>query len=224
MKSIAGQGYAVVIVDFDYSRWGITAPCALAWVQANRSEFGFDPGNIAVLGDGWGSWPATWLGSVEDPIQFMEACDYTLMDPDAVKGVITWTGFGPEGVLCSSYGPASDVPEAEREEICTALEDTPPEEWHDLAGTFDEWVSGYIDLLPLAWQDTADPPILLLDFEKNLNIQYSEDYASAVQALGGSIDFITIPDGKAGTLQDADTPDFEAVWRAMQPFLAQIFE
>jgi hypothetical protein len=154
----------------------------------------------------------------------MEACDYTLMDPDAVKGVITYAGFGPQGVLCSSYGAGSDVPEAEREKFCTTLEETPAEEWLDLAETADNWISGYINLLPLAWQDPADPPILLLDFEKNLNIRRSEDYYSEVQALGSSVDFITIPNGKAGTLQDADTPDFEDAWGAMQLFLAQIFE
>jgi hypothetical protein len=155
----------------------------------------------------------------------MEACDYALMDADAVKGVITWVGFGPEGPLCSSSGTVFGLPEAERDEICTALEDTPPEEWLDLAETFGgAYGYDYINLLPLAWQDPADPPLLLLDFEKNLNIRYSEDYASAVQALGGRVDFITIPDGRAGTLQDVDTPDFEAVWAVILPFLAQVFE
>ena len=126
--------------------------------------------------------------------------------------------------MCSSSGSVFGVPEDYRKEFCTILEDTPPEEWLDLAQTYEDWSGLYIQMLPLAWQDPDDLPILLLDFKKNPKIRQSEDYASAVQALGGRIDFITIPDGKAGTLQDVDTDDFKAVWEVIHPFLVQVFE
>jgi acetyl esterase/lipase len=225
---IAQQDFAVVVADYDYVRWEKRAACPLAWVQANRSEFGFDPEQIVVFGDGWGSNPAAWLGTVDDPTQFMESCDFSLMDLDAIKGVITWSGFGPKGPLCSSYRSMMpymyDLSEPEIDEICTELEDTPVAEWFELAGTFGEVGSRYVNMRPLTWQDPSDPPLLLLDFKNNLKIRNSEDYTNQVQALGGRIEFITISEGKAGTLQQPDTEGFRVMWEAIESFLDQVFE
>jgi acetyl esterase/lipase len=174
----ARHGYAVVVYNKGlgtYSRNEQDSFCALAWVHANADTYGFDTQRIVPVGFSLGGALAAFLGTVDDPVKYMENCPHTVPVEDLMRAVITVAGFfdyslwipgAQEGGLIYSYfGP----PNEHMEEIQEAS--------------------------PITWVDGSEPPFLLIHGENDGTVDpaQSEMFAARLTEAGVAVELLMQP-------------------------------
>jgi acetyl esterase/lipase len=240
VRHFVEQGYAVVLADYRYpsepweQHMAQDAFCSLAWVHANAETYGFDPQRIVVFGDHFGAMLAAKLGTVDDPVPFLEECPHRLPESDWIKGVATYGGlfFSPEGTLtmgfhvlhfARSYQINSEIPHKEMTEVFETLRDVPPSEWQS-SGELEERAKRVAGLMPLYWADGTEPPFLLIHGAKDEWVYplHSEEFAAGLRATGAEAEVLVLPD--AGHSGLASKEQSEGIYRAVETFLAELFE
>ncbi len=242
-QHFAEQGYAVVLADYRYPSepWeqymAQDAFCALAWVHANAETYGFDPRRIAVFGEHFGAFVAAKLGTVDDPAPFLEACPNQLQESNRISGVVTYAGtfFTPEDTFVvpsiviqfeRAYQLISDVPYKEMLGMMEALYDIPAQEWRS-GEALDERSQSVASLLPLYWANDGDPPFVLIRGQKDPQFaavgaqRYSDEFASAMQAVGVDAEVVLLPDTGYFALNSLD--ERTKVYEAIQASLSDLF-
>jgi acetyl esterase/lipase len=230
---LTALGYAVVVPSCGPPGFiADNALCALAWLHGNVETYGLDPERIAVFGHSGGGTLGVLMAAIDEPAEFLHECAYDLPKSGAVKGVISYAGsfLMPEWYLTQGKDLLElvltqelQVSREEAEEIRQALLDTPFERWLDITD-FGDNVTHFIHMLPPAWIDGSEPPMLLIHggSDNMIGRLESEAFAELLEAEGVEVRLLIIP--SADHDLSPNTPGFEETWNATHAFLAEILE
>jgi acetyl esterase/lipase len=241
-KHFSERGYATVAPDWGAvqypSRQAVfsRAFCALAWLNANAEEYGFDLGRVAVFGATGGGQAAALLGTVDETSEFVEGCPHPAPPPDLVKAIVAYSGvFGTQQnyfselrggipIAFDTHAESVELTSEEKAELRQTLLDTPMESWHDLSGLSANAME-LLHCLPPYWVDGGEPPFLILygelDFAESAG---PEAFASQLEAVGVDVELLLLAGANEGNLQVEGSPGFEQACEATEAFLAEVFE
>jgi acetyl esterase/lipase len=217
---IAGRlnelGYAVVSIDyrltprFTYPAQVEDAFCALAWLHANHTTYGFDKQRIVVMGGSAGGNLAAMVGTVDTPDHYLENCPYTLPASDWVQGAVIFYGS-------FDFTNIDGYPILE---VKNALEPY----W---GAKFDEMPSETLaQMSPKSWVDGGEPPFLLIHgtLDSSIPSWMSEDFASTLEEAEVEVELLLLEAGHAFELKSLSSPEMVQSLAAIEPFLKEIFK
>jgi acetyl esterase/lipase len=208
-RSFAEKGYAAISInhrqwpDYNYPAANQDAFCALAWVHANASTYGFDPDRIFALGHSAGGSLVAMLGVVDDPGLYLEGCPYPLPDSDWIHGVIAFTGiFDYAGAVERS----ANLGDYANDLLGGSLEEK-PETWAEASA--------------ITWIDGSEPPFLLVHggSDSTISPNNSSDFAEALEAAGVQVELLIVPDANHAQITKS-----EESLEAVAAFLARLIE
>lgn len=196
-RHFTDQGYALVPANY---RYVTSAPypaqvedvfCALAWIHANASEFGFDTDRIFVMGDSAGAYLASMIGTVETPGTYQGECPHEVPPSTSPLGVVLLYGFFDLTNL-DGHDPRSVEASLER------LMGAPVEEVSQ---------EQLVEMSPMSWIDGGEPPFLVIHGTEDRDIQswVSEEFATALKAAGVDATLFLVDDDHA-FLVDRSSP------------------
>jgi acetyl esterase/lipase len=183
------KGYAFVPANYrfapadTYPAQVEDAFCALAWIHANASEFGFDTGRIFVMGDSAGGYLASMLGTVEMPEIYQGDCPYEVQHSIPPLGIVVLYGFFD---LTNLDGINPDSVEASLEKFMGgSVNELQPEQLKEMS--------------PMSWIDGGEPPFLVIHgLEDEVIASWvSENFANALKAAGGDASVLLVEDTHA---------------------------
>ncbi|TET84788.1 MAG: hypothetical protein E3J37_03120, partial [Anaerolineales bacterium] len=180
-------GYAVVPInyrvapDFNYPAHVQDAFCALAWVHANATIYGFDVERIIALGDSSGGYLVSMLGTMDTPSIYMEGCPNLLPQADWIQGVVVF--YGVYDFTSIDGYPDSTVRNAFEPFWGTAFDNVPAET--------------LVEMSPISWVDGSEPPFLIIHGTNDGSIPSwtSEDFASALEESGAAVELLLLEAG-----------------------------
>lgn len=171
-RHFTDQGYALVPANYRFLPDAYPAQvedafCALAWIHANGSRFGFDTDRIFVMGDSAGGYLAAMLGTVDTPDLYQGDCPHEIPNSNQPLGVVVVYGFFDLTNLETLTNP----------------------------GRIEAFMGGAIDELPqerlaemspLSWVDGSEPPFLMIHGteDQTTSSRASVDFAEALEAVG----------------------------------------
>lgn len=170
------RGYALVPANYRFAP-GDTYPaqvedvfCALAWIHANASEFGFDTDRVFVMGDSAGGYLASFIGTVEAPSRYQGECPHEMAPSTSPRGVVVLYGFF-DVTNVDGLDPA-DVERGLEKFIGAPVGEVAPQR--------------LVEMSPMSWIDGTEPPFLVIHGTQDESIQswVSEDFVAALQAAG----------------------------------------
>jgi acetyl esterase/lipase len=188
-RHFTDQGYALVPANYrfapadTYPAQVEDAFCALAWIHANASEFGFDNDRIFVMGDSAGGYLASMLGTVETPETYQGECPFEIQQSTSPLGVVVLYGFFD---LTNLDGFDPDSVEASLEKFMGAtVSEVPGERLAEMSA--------------MSWIDGGEPPFLVIHGIEDEAIQswVSEDFVNALEAAGVDATLVLVDDGHA---------------------------
>ncbi len=180
-------GYAFVTInyrvapEFNYPAHVQDAFCALAWVHANATTYGFDAERIIALGDSSGGYLVSMLGTVDTPSIFTEGCPNLLPQTDWIQSVVVFYGSYD---FTSIDGYADQVIRENLEPFLGTTWDKVPAE--TLA-----------EMSPMSWVDGSEPPFLIIHGTNDGTIPswMSENFASAFEESGATVELLLVDAG-----------------------------
>lgn len=238
------RGYATVLADregdglWDWMDYFPNAFCTLAWLHVNAESFGFDSERVVVFGHLAGEHAAAMIGTVDDPVEFMEYCPYEWPVSNSVKGVVTYGAvvgtkefylsapidFSENEIAYNLYDGSLILSEDEREEIRKTMLDTPYAEWQEITGLSSGGEQVLLSLAPY-WVDGSEVPFLLLqgayDF---IDIASPEAFVALLQETGVEATLTVIPGGDHQAIMNSSSPGFERACEAIAAFVAEVIE
>jgi acetyl esterase/lipase len=208
-------GYALVTInyrvapDFNYPAHVQDAFCALAWVHANATIYGFDAERIIALGDSSGGYLVSMLGTVDTPSIYMEGCPNLLPQPDWIQGVVAFYG-GYD--FTSIDGLTDDLIKNAYEPFWGTTFDKVPAE--TLA-----------EMSPISWVDGSEPPFLIINGINDLTTPTwgAEDFASALEDSGATVELLLVDAGH-GFINATFLPAYVQALETVDAWLAAMFE
>jgi len=180
--------------------------CALAWIHANADSYGFDTQQIVPVGFFGGL--AAFLGTLDDPEQFMAECAYELPDGDLINGVVSVEGFFDYSIW---------IPGSQEGGEFYAYFGDPNEHMEDIRMAS-----------PVSWVDGSEPPFLLIhaEIDEIIDPSQSEMFAANLSESGVAVELI-IPDINLGCdcSYDSIAPAMTShkVFIPIKNFLAELF-
>lgn len=165
----AQEGYAAATISYrlaDQARFPAAvedAKCAVRWMRAHASEYGIDPGNIAVIGGSAGGHLAMMAGYSDDA-EFKGAGGYDDVS-SAVQAVVNF--YGPYDLTADIAKESGDV----KEFLGAAYEENP-----DI----------YLEASPMHYLDEGDPPTLIFHgtIDDVVPVEQSDRLAARLEELG----------------------------------------
>lgn len=208
---LAGAGYVSVSINYRlvpevmFPDNALDAMCALAFVQANASDYGIDPGRIAVMGYSAGGHLASLLGVASDVPELLPDCSAGAPSPPAA----VVSGAGPQDMTAL---PAF--------EAVTEM----------MGGTAEERPEMYALASPVTHVDAGEPPFLFIHGTGDwiVDVEHSEamrdELADAgndarVLALRGSGHLLN-PGAASGDLHLLGSISTPEAWAALGDYLA----
>lgn len=208
---LAGAGYVSASINYrlvpevifpDNAR---DAMCALAFVQANASDFGIDPARIAVMGYSAGGHLASLVGVASDVPELM---------PDCAAGAPS-----PPAAVVSGAGP-QDMTVLPEFEAVTEM----------LGGTAEDQPEMYALASPVTHVDADEPPFLFIHGAGDwiANIEHSEAMRDTLIQAGNDARVLALrggghvfnPGAAGGDLHLLASSDTPEAWAVIGDFLA----
>lgn len=206
-------GYAVVSTNYrltqkaSYPAQVEDVFCALAWVHANNSTYGFDPENIFVMGGSAGGYLAAMVGTVDSPGIFLENCPHSLQDNDWVQGMVIFYGLydftSLDGYNVNEIvGSLEPFWGAEYDEI-------PPETLAEMS--------------PMSWVDGSEPATLLIHgtADESVPSWMSEEFATALADADVKVDLLLLDAEHGFELKPLSSPEMTQSLEAIEAFLTK---
>jgi acetyl esterase/lipase len=197
--------YAAVTVEFrppgvrGYRATLQDAFCSLAWVHAEGENYGLDPTRTVVVGLSFGGRLALTIAAADTPGMFMAECPYPFPEDGFARGFVLWSasivvpGIDP-GLTLNGIAQTFKVDPADYRAWLEALAEVPPQEW--LTHTWDdERLAEFVPLLPLAWVNGNEPPILIIHGGRDeaVPVAEAETLAGVLEEVGSEFEYEMIP-------------------------------
>jgi acetyl esterase/lipase len=180
-------GYALVSTDyrlaprFTYPAQVQDSFCALAWIHANADTYGFDTERIAAIGESAGGYLVSMLGTVDDPVLYLEGCPYALPETNWIQGVMAVYGLFD---LTTTEGYAE-----------FAVKDcTEPYLGTKVSDASEEFLA---EVSPIFWVNGNELPFLIIHGLSDSLIPswMAEDFASKLEEEGGKAELLLLEAG-----------------------------
>lgn len=200
------QGYALVAANYRFLPNAYPAQvedafCALAWVHANASEFGFDRDQIFLMGDSAGGYLAAMVGTVPTPELYQGVCPNAIPTSNPPKGAVVMYGFFDLTSMEAFTNPGA-LPAY----MGGNVDELPPERLAAMS--------------PMSLIDGDEPPFLMVHGTEDRDTQSwaSEDFAAALKDLGVDASVFLVEEGHAFFL-NRTSPSVEASLAVIDEFL-----
>lgn len=187
-RHFTDRGYALVPANYRFAP-ADTYPaqvedvfCALAWIHAKASEFGFDTDRVFVMGDSAGAYLASMVGTVDTPGTYQGECPHEVTQSTSPLGVVvlyglfdltSLDGHGPESIANLEKFMGAPVEEVSSEQL--------------------------VEMSPMRWIDGSEPPFLVIHGTEDRILQswLSEEFVDALGAAGVDATLFLVDDDHA---------------------------
>ncbi len=213
---VVPEGYAAVLITYTTQLPQAFADgfCAVAWVLANATDYGFDTEKIALFGLSYGGLVVTYVGAHDEPSTYQEGCPQTIPDSFELAGVISDAGVMTlrQDVLDTI---SADLPD--QAAFVETLDNTPTSEWRTLNAPPE--VQSYLDYASPYWLDGSEAPHLLIHGIADTIVPYQTSVDYAAELLAVNVNVMTVFDRLSGHVPAPRVFDQE-----MMAFLHRIFD
>lgn len=206
------RGYAVVSTNYrltqkaSYPAQVEDVFCALAWIYANHSNYGFDTEHVFVTGGSAGGYLAAMVGTVDNPEMYLKNCPNALPESDWVRGMFIYYGFFD----FTSIEGYPDVVVSLQPYWGSEYSEIPPETLAEMS--------------PMSWVDGSEPPTLLIHGITDTSVPswMSEAFAATLEEADVDVDLLLIDAGHAFEMKPLSDPANVKSLAVIEAFLSTL--